>query len=510
MQTRTLNTINNIFAGFLNKLVSVTMPFIIRTIIIYRLGADYVGINSLFTSILQVLNATELGFSAAIIYCLYKPIADDDIPEIRRYMSLYKSIYKIVGAVILATGICILPFIGKFINGDYPHEINIYIVFFIYLTDTVISYLTYGYKNAVIIASQKNSIISNVNSVVCLARSVVQVAVLLLFESYYAYLIAFPLLTLIFNIYTSRIADKLFPEVCRDLPYSLNGINEIKKQVAGLAIGRVSLMCRNSLDSIIVSAYFSLTLTAVYSNYYSIFMGISNLLTIILVSMSASVGNSLVTDSMEKNEQDHIKFDYYYMMLAAFFCMCSSCIYQPFMRLWLGKDLMLPFSSMILFCIYFYVNQLSQIRSVYSEAGGLWWYFRYWTVGEMLANLVLNIFLGKYFGVNGILIATIITAFFSSFVGLSVITYKRLFKKSPMDYFYKNMLYFFQMILGMLMMQYLFNGDSICEWIGLISYAVCCVMAAGFYLLCTSCLFGFMREHLLMLWRMRVCSRLFH
>lgn len=502
MQTRTGHTIRNIGAGILNKVVSVVMPFVIRTILIYKLGADYVGLNSLFASILQVLNATELGFSAAIIYCLYKPIADNDISGIRKYMSLYKSIYKIVGGVILAIGVCILPFIGNCINGSYPHEINIYIVFFIYLTDTVISYLTYGYKNAIIIASQNNSIISNVNSIVCLARAVIQVSVLLLFESYYAYLIAFPLLTLVFNIYTSRIADKLFPEICQDLPYSLNGINDIKKQVAGLAIGRFSLMCRNSLDSIIISSYFSLTLTAIYSNYYSIFIGLSNLLTIILVSMSASVGNSLVTESMEKNEQDHIKFDCFYMMLASFCCICLSCLYQPFMKLWVGSQLMLPFFSMILFCIYFYVNQLAQIRSVYSEAGGLWWYFRNWTIGEMVANLVLNIVLGKYYGVNGILVATIITAFASSFVGLSRITYKRLFKKSPKEYFYKNAVYLVQTIIGIFLVTCFSKGYTILNWFDFFTFVIKCVVIVSVYLLFTSCMFGFMRKNIMILYQM--------
>ena len=157
--------------------------------------------------------------------------------------------------------------------------------------------------------------------------------------------------------------------------------------------------------------------------------------------MAASVGNSLSLNSIEKNEKDHIKFDFYYEVIVAFCTICLFMLYQPFMILWVGEDLTFPFATMILFCLYFYVNQLAQVRSVYSEAAGLWWHFRYLTVGEMVENLVLNIGLGYYFGVNGIIFATIITAFLGSFLGCSYITYKKLFECSPNEFYLNNLLY---------------------------------------------------------------------
>ena len=168
----------------------------------------------------------------------------------------------------------------------------------------------------------------------------------------------------------------------------------------------------------------------------------------ILTSMAASVGNSLALDSIKKNEQDHIKFDFYYEVIVAFCTICLFMLYQPFMVLWVGEDLTFPFVTMALFCIYFYVNQLAQVRSVYSEAAGLWWHFRYLTIGEMIANLGLNIGLGYWIGVDGIIIATIITAFWGSFVGCSCITYKRLFHEFPHVYFFNNFLYIIVAVCG--------------------------------------------------------------
>ena len=74
MGERTRNTLRNIFTGLVSKVFVLVLPFAVRTIIIYKLGAEYVGLSSLFTSILQVLNVTELGFASAIACTMYDPM----------------------------------------------------------------------------------------------------------------------------------------------------------------------------------------------------------------------------------------------------------------------------------------------------------------------------------------------------------------------------------------------------------------------------------------------------
>ena len=55
-----------------------------RTAMIYWLGMEYVGLNSLFTSILSVLNLAELGVGSAMTFSMYKPIAEQDTtPHLR-------------------------------------------------------------------------------------------------------------------------------------------------------------------------------------------------------------------------------------------------------------------------------------------------------------------------------------------------------------------------------------------------------------------------------------------
>ena len=72
---RTNNAFRNMAFGMVNKIVTLFLPFIIRTVLIKTIGMEYAGLNSLFSSILQVLNLSELGFSSAVVYSMYRPIA---------------------------------------------------------------------------------------------------------------------------------------------------------------------------------------------------------------------------------------------------------------------------------------------------------------------------------------------------------------------------------------------------------------------------------------------------
>ena len=78
---------------------------------IYFMGVQYLGLNSLFTSILQVLNLTELGVGSAMVYSMYKPIADDDTKTICALMRLYRLYYRIIVLVIAVIGGILTPFI---------------------------------------------------------------------------------------------------------------------------------------------------------------------------------------------------------------------------------------------------------------------------------------------------------------------------------------------------------------------------------------------------------------
>ena len=81
-KSRTYHVVHNVGTGLIYKIISIILPFILRTVMINMMGMQYAGLNTLFSSILQVLNMTELGFGSALIFSMYKPIAENDTKKL--------------------------------------------------------------------------------------------------------------------------------------------------------------------------------------------------------------------------------------------------------------------------------------------------------------------------------------------------------------------------------------------------------------------------------------------
>ena len=124
---RTDNAKRNLIWGFIQKIVSVLIPFVSRTIMIYVLGMEYIGLNSLFASILSMLSFAELGIGSALVFSMYKPIADGDDDKVCALLAFYRRCYIVIGTIIVGCGLVILPFLDKFITGDVPSDTNIYV-----------------------------------------------------------------------------------------------------------------------------------------------------------------------------------------------------------------------------------------------------------------------------------------------------------------------------------------------------------------------------------------------
>lgn len=299
-ESRTTKTIKNTIAGVVSKLINVIMPFVVRTVIIYALGLEYAGLNGLFTSILQVLNLAELGINTAVTYCMYKPMATNDINLLCALLRFIRKLYYIIGCVVAGVGLLLIPFLPCLISGSVPDELNIVLMYGIFLINTVIGYFFYSYKATLLNAGQRVGIISNINSAIMFLQSLAQIIVVLVFKNYYLYLIMLPIFTLATNIWVSYSVGKLYPEItCRnELPIEIK--SNIVIHVKGLFVTRICNTTRNAFDSIFISAILGLTTVAIYGNYYYIMYAVTGILNSITTAMTASVGNSLVTESVEK------------------------------------------------------------------------------------------------------------------------------------------------------------------------------------------------------------------
>ncbi len=446
---RTKNSIRNIIWGVLNKIVTLIFPFLLRTILIKTLGSDYLGLNSLFTSILTVLNLAELGFSSAVVYNMYNPIAKNDIDTVCALMSYYKKVYHIIGILITIIGCSLIPFLSYLIKGSYPKSLNIIVLYLLFLTNTSISYFLFAYKTSILTAYQREDIISKINIVLKIIMYCFQIGTLLIWKNYYFYILGMIINTILTNIITAYYSNKIYPQYQCNGKLSENAKQNIKTNIQGLMIGKVCMVSRNSFDSIFLSAFLGLQTVAIYGNYYYIMSAIAGILTVLMASLSAGIGNSIALESIEKNYQDLNKFVFIYAWISGWCTVCLFILYQPFMQLWMGNNMLFPMIDVILICLYFYSLTMGDVRSQYASAAGLFWENRKYVLAESITNIILNYILGKLFGVHGIILATLISILCINFVWGSATLFKYYFKSySVIKFYIKHLKYFIILIFA--------------------------------------------------------------
>ena len=431
---RTRNAARNIAWGLIEKIVSIVLPFITRTVMIKVLGAEYLGLNSLFTSILSVLSISELGIGTAIVFSMYRPIAEDDNDTLCALLNTYKKVYHVIGSIILIAGLVITPYLPRLIHGDHPADVNLYVLYFVYLFNTVISYFLYAYKAALFSAYQRRDLISKRAATVNFVGNLLMILMLLTVRNYYAYVVVIPLTTILTNLANAYLANKMFPTVQCKGSITKEMQHGIKKRIVGLVSFKIYNVVFTSVDSIVISSFLGLTPLAIYNNYYYVQHAVVGFLTIFTSSITAGIGNKMVTNSPEENYSDFKNLVFANGWLCSWCAVCMFCLYQHFMKLWVGDALTFPFSTMTLMVFYFLLPRITALTYTYREAAGLWWEDRVRPLIATVVNLIVNLILVQVIGMNGVIISTLICSAFINIPWGAVVLFRHYFRRNVKEY----------------------------------------------------------------------------
>lgn len=439
---KTKNTIRNMAFGIITRIIQIIFPFVIRTAFIYTLGIEYLGLNSLFTSILSVLSLTELGVGSALVFSMYKPLAEGDIDAVCALMNLYRKCYYAIGTVIGVVGICLIPFLPHLITGSIPAEINLYVIYLMNLFGTVITYFLFAYKNCILEVYQRNDISSKITIILSFIQYGIQISILLVLKNYYCYLIVAPIISIIRNCVTAIIVNKKYSQYKPYGKVAKDIVVGIKKRISALVMYKIGSIVLNSVDNIVISAFLGLSVLAVYNNYYYIITSLFGFMSIITSSMLAGVGNSVVTDSVEKNYKDLKKFLFMQLWITGWCAITLFCLYQNFMYIWVGKDLMFSTTTVLLMVILFYAWKIGDIVGLYKEALGMWYEDRFRPLIGAGVNLIVNLILVRIIGIDGVIISSIMCIIAITFPIAAYILFKKYFQRSPKEFYWMQIKHF--------------------------------------------------------------------
>ncbi len=425
---RTKATKNNLIVSVITNVFIILFQFITRTVLVYIMGNEYVGLSGLFSSILEVLNMADLGLSSAVLFYMYGYIVDNKTDEINAILRELKIFYTKVGLAILTAGSMVTPFLNYLIKDNPPSDINVYFIYLLYLLDIAVGYFVFPEQQTVLIANQRVDLVKAIHLIVNSIKLALQVLFIVAFRNYYLFAVASIMSNVVGNLITKLVSRRLYSDYQPKGKIDDELKTDLYKRTKGLFIGNVSNVTRNSFDSIIISSFIGIGAVGIYNNYFLIFSGLYTFINYIPYAMRPSVGNSIAVENVEKNYKDLRKFQLIYGLLVGICSCCMIALYQPFMRLWLGEKYLMSNVAAYSLGLYFYLAMICGVVNLYLSGFGLWDKLNKMYLVEAVSNLLLNIILCKRYGVEGVIFATIITLLFLRVIPMVVVTFKYYFK----------------------------------------------------------------------------------
>ena len=431
----------NTSVAFVAQISAILMGFFTRVVFTRMLSEGYVGINGLFTDILNILSLSELGVGTAITYALYRPIAENDISKQQILMRMFRMFYRITAGFVLVAGMCLIPFLDILMK-DRPDVDHLVLIYLLYLLNSVVSYLLI-YKKTLIDAHQMNYITVLYHNGFLVLQDICQIIILITTRNFVLFLIVAVVCTITGNVFMSRKADALFPylkEPCHEkLPQEER--QDILKNVRAMLMHKLGNVVVNNTDNLLISSFVGVITAGIYSNYYLVIGSIRQVLDQALQGVAASVGNLGATEDSEKVSRifDQLFFIGYWIYGFAGICLFE--LLNPFVELAFGKQYLFQREVVLVLCINFFVNGTRKAVLIFKESMGLFWYDRYKAIAEAVLNLGISILLVTHFGVVGVFAGTFCSTVLTSVWVEPYIIYRYRFQKPVRKYFGRYSLY---------------------------------------------------------------------
>ncbi|WP_270354873.1 lipopolysaccharide biosynthesis protein [Ligilactobacillus salivarius] len=415
--SRVENSIRNTIYALGTQIISMLMSFIVRTVFIYTLGKNYLGFNGLFSNIFSILSLTELGMGTAIIYSMYKPVAQEDHRKIAALLNLYRTFYRIVGIIVAILGLSLLPFLDYLVSGiqDIP---ELEIIYLLYLSSSVISYF-FAYKKSMLTVYQQDYISSRINLLINFIQGIIQIAILILWHNYILYLLVLTISTFFNNWLNSLYADYKYQYLKE---YRSERVDEETKQkiytdVKVIFVSRISSAIVTSTDNLLISAFVSTIILGLYSNYIMLINVVNTIINRILDSLVGSVGNLIAVESIERVYLIFKRVLFISYWLVAFSSMSFFILANPFITLWIGKSYLLSSGIIFMIALNLFMRLIRNTFIMFNNAFGHFVELKKKNIIEPIINIVASLLFILVFkmGIIGVLLGTFVSNITTNF-----------------------------------------------------------------------------------------------
>lgn len=434
--SRTKNSIRNISFSLITTIMTILLSAIVRFFFVRNFVIEYLGLNGLFTNVISLLSITESGFGVAIAYAMYKPMANGDVNKIRQLIQYFKKMYLFVCLAVLVCGVLVIPLLPLIVKDYASLDVNFYVIYSMFLVNTLLSFFV-AHRRSLFHCGQRADLEQKITFIVTVLGSSFQLICILLFKNYYLFVSSSIIQTLFSMIFVILITNKKYKEYLVKPQENLDNETRksIKKNVYALLSHKVGGAVLSGTDSILISAFVGLVILGKYSNYLLIVSALSKLLSIIVNSVQGSIGNVVATKNIDESYNIFKRLNFMYLWLVSFCSIGLAVLSNPFIECVFGQEYVFDMYIVVLIAIQFYFQYIRSLLYAFKDCCGLFWQNRYMPIAEAGINLVVSVVLGKFIGLAGIILGTIVSNLLMPFWVEPKVLYKHYFNRNLWQHF---------------------------------------------------------------------------
>lgn len=404
----------NLIAGSCNMALNTILQVVLRWFFIKTLGAEFLGLSGLFTSIFAMLSLVDLGLGGVIGFSLYSPLAQNNHEKVAALVRFYRKIYAVLAIIVLALGLALMPFLSFFIKTNQPIA-DLHTLYVITLLTTFSGYF-FSYNQVLLNADQRGYIATKINMFFGFVNSLILIIVLLVYHNYLIYLLVSLLLSLIIQLIIYRKVKSIYGYIYQhnNSKISKAEYTGIVSNVKGMFLHRIGDFAVNSTDNLIISKFVGLVSVGYFSNYFMMLTMASRFMDSIFNSMVAGFGQLLAEGEKDRAEKlfasmNFLCFWLYGMVSVGFICMAS-----PVISLLFGDKFVLSPSVIGLLALNFYITGMRIPPYIVKSAAGVFVQDKYIPIIQAVVNLVISIVAVQYWGMLGVFTGTFISSILPS------------------------------------------------------------------------------------------------
>lgn len=419
----------------LKNFITSTVPFIILIFLGFwkvnvwqnALDENIYALNQLFFQIFAYLSLAEAGIGSLVQKEYYKLFVTDDKDKICIFYTLSRRMLRVVCFIIIAIGIVVSFFLPMLANDNTLSLHYMQKIFALFMAKSLVEYFMFS-PRFVLQADQKTYKMNVQMNIYKIAEGLMEILLIMWGMSYELVLVISFFLRIVMNLHLNRIVFKEYPwlhEVKDTKGLKIRGMQHV-------FIYKIVSVVYENVDVVLISSFVNPISVIIYSNYKYITKYLSDFIYMIGSSLTSSLGNLLYSEEgSERSFYTYEMINTMFYFIACFLTTALAFCINSFIVVWVGKDKLFDTVSLVCSLFLFFHGIVRRPQYILKDIFALYKELQLVSIAESVINLVLSFVLVRKYGIQGVLIATVVATLLTNFWYFPLYLYKWVFNKKP-------------------------------------------------------------------------------